>query len=78
MNDFKTHFSTDPRHPPISVVENKNNHNPEILINFNKRTWIIKNRNAIIRIFCDSLHSVIDEMIDDLIENNEQRGKENE
>jgi hypothetical protein len=60
-------FSTDPNHPPISVI--KVGKVPEILINFNDRKWILTNREKIIQIFCNSLHPIIEKMIDELVEN---------
>ena len=83
MNSYKMRISytTGPQHPAISVVENEDNCRPEVIINYSKRLFIIKNRETIIRIFCNNLHSIKDEMIDELVEgktNKERNKNENE
>jgi len=60
-------FTTNPSHPPISVVKNEQG-SCELLINLNQRRWILKNRRDIVTIFCKSLHSIIDDLIDDMAE----------
>ena len=72
LNRHLISYTTNSDYPAISIIGDQND-NARILINYNKKLFIIKNRAKIISIFCDSLHSAIDDIIDELVSDQENK-----
>lgn len=59
-------YTTNERNPPISLI--KVDLLPEILINLNDKKWILSNRESIVELFKNHLNPIIEKMIDDVVE----------
>ena len=71
LNRHLISYTTNSEYPAISIIGDQNDN--RIQSNYNKKLFIIKNRVKIISIFCDSLHSAIDDIIDELVSDQENK-----